>query len=220
VINRGVRRARLFDHSGDYQSFLDTMREAHDRVQLRILAYCIMPNHFHLVVWPRTDTELREFVWWLTGTHSKRWHACRGSTGTGPVYQGRFKAIPVQEDGHLITVLRYVERNPLAARLVDCAEDWRWSSLFQRCRNGNAVPLEPWPILQPPDWLALVNSPEPTGEIEEVRKAVRGGVPFGTEAWRQNAAAQLGLPADVPRTGRPKKGRTTLRGAFQFGFPD
>src|SRR5713101_412578 len=94
------------------------LNRAHARTPIRILGYCLMPNHWHLVLWPRDDGQLSEFMRWLTVTHTQRWHAHHHTAGTGPVYQGRFKSFPVQSDEHVITVCRYVERNPLRANLV------------------------------------------------------------------------------------------------------
>jgi putative transposase len=90
---------------------------------------------------------------WLTMTHAKRWPTAKGSVGTGPVYQNRYYAVPVQTDHHLLAVLRYVERNPLRGSLVERAEDWRWSSLWQRCNSCHPAALSPWPIPQPEHWI-------------------------------------------------------------------
>jgi putative transposase len=85
---------------------------------MRILAYCVIPNHFHLVLWPHQDGALSEFMRWLTMTHTQRWHAAHQTAGTGPMYQGRFKSFPVQSDDHFYSVCRNVEPNPLRAKLV------------------------------------------------------------------------------------------------------
>src|SRR6266850_1096513 len=98
---------------------------------MRVLAYCVMPNHWHLVLWPRADGDFSHYVGWLTLTHTQRWHAYQHTVGTGHLYQGRFKSFPVQTDEHVLTVCRYVERNPVRAGLVPQAEHWRWGSLWQ-----------------------------------------------------------------------------------------
>jgi putative transposase len=118
VLNRANGRLRLFRKEADYLAFEKVLAQACQRVPLRILGYTIMPNHWHFVVWPRRghDDEVSEFFRWLTVTHSLRWHAHRNTTGMGHVYQGRFKSFPIEQDEHLSTVLRYVERNPLRAR--------------------------------------------------------------------------------------------------------
>ena len=134
VLNRAIGQMTLFETQGDYLSFERTIAQAHERVAMRTLAFCIMPTHWHLVLWPRADGDLSEFMRWLTVTHTQRRHAHRGTAGSGPLYQGRFKSFPIASDGHFLRVCRYVERNPLRAGLVTRAEDWRWSSLsWQAC---------------------------------------------------------------------------------------
>jgi putative transposase len=121
----------------DFEAFEKVLIQAVARTKTRLLAYCVLPNHWHLVVWPRGDGELSRFVGWLTLTHTQRWHAQRRSAGAGHLYQGRFKSFPIQEDEHLFTVARYVERNALRAKLVEQAEEWQWCSLY-RWRRGSA----------------------------------------------------------------------------------
>ena len=135
VLNRRVGRLELFEKPADYFSFEKILSEAHDRTGIRIAAYCLMPNHWHLLLWPRTDGELSEVMRWVTVTHSQRWHAHRHSSGTGPVYQGRLKSFPVQTDEHFLAVARYVERNALRAKLVERAEGWQWSSIYRIARR-------------------------------------------------------------------------------------
>src|SRR5438067_939874 len=118
VLNRAVGRATLFDKPADYAAFEKVVCQAWERSGMRLLSYVVMPNHWHLVVWPRHDGELSTWAQWLTVTHVRRWHAHHQSAGTGPVYQGRFKSFPVQQDDHYLSVCRSVERNPLRANLV------------------------------------------------------------------------------------------------------
>ena len=171
-MNRGARRSRLFETDADYQSFLACLILGLEKIPLRLFAYCVMPNHFHLVVWPKETGQLSRFMKLVTGTHSRRWHRARGSDGTGCVYQGRYRAVVVRRDDDFLTVCRYVERNALRAKLVTRAEDWPWSSLHQRLRNCHTVPLQPWPILQPVDWLSFVNQQEVAADVEAMRSSI------------------------------------------------
>ena len=157
ALNRSNARLLIFE---DYAAFERTLGEAVTRHDMRLLAYCLMPNHFHLVVWPRLDGELTRFMRWLTMTHTQRWHARRHSAGSGHLYQGRFKSFPVQDDGHLLTVCRYVERNALRAGLVERAQLWRWGSLWRRTarKPPEGPALSPWPTERPSDWTKRVNS--------------------------------------------------------------
>jgi putative transposase len=165
-----------------------------------------MPNHWHLVLWPQGDNQLSDFVGWLTLTHTQRWHAHYHNTGSGHVYQGRFKSFPVQEDDHFLTVCRYVERNALRAGLVARAEDWPWCSLSVRqARMGPAGLVSRWPVARPADWVAHVNAPQTAAELAELRQCVKRGRPFGEAEWVKATVARLGLEATLRPLGRPRK---------------
>ena len=144
---------------------------------------------------------------WLTLTHTQRWHTYRQTVGTGHLYQGRFKSFVVQTDAHVLTVCRYVERNPLRAQLVDRAEAWRWSSLWQTT-NGDTpqqVLLSEWPISRPTDWMAWVNAEEGAAELPRLRQSVVHGQPFGQTEWVTMMIERFGLVSTVRSEGRPKK---------------
>ena len=133
VLNRANGRLPIFHKDADYAAFERILGEALEHVPgVRLLAYCLLPNHWHLVVWPRRDGELSDFGHWLTLTHTQRWHAHHHDIGAGHLYQGRFKSFPVARDEHFLRLCRYVERNALRAGLVRRAEAWRWCSLGRR----------------------------------------------------------------------------------------
>src|SRR5689334_22926653 len=98
VLNRANGRRTLIDKAADYEAFLRVLAEAQREHPVPLLCYCIMPNHWHLVLAPQRDGELSRFVGWLTRTHTQRWHADRHSAGSGPICQGRFKSFPVEDD--------------------------------------------------------------------------------------------------------------------------
>ena len=170
-----------------------------------MLAFCALPNHWHLVVWPQADGDLSEYLRWLTVTHTQRWHAHYQTAGTGPLYQGRFKSCPVQADDHFLTVVRYVERNPLRAGLVKRAEEWRWCSLWHRLHHTDIGFLDTWPVPVPVDWVAHVNGVETAAELEAVCCSLVRGAPFGLAAWQQQTARKLGLESTLRPLGRPRK---------------
>ncbi len=206
IINRAVARLPLLQKDTDYEAFLNVIDEARTKHPIRILSYCLMPNHWHLVLWPRANESLTPFMRWLTHTHTMRWHAHYKTTGSGHLYQGRFKAFPVQDDDHMYTVLRYVERNPLRANLVKRAEKWRWSSLHERLHaNANETRLAPGPLPLPADWLERVNRPETAAELEALRKSVNRGTPYGSEQWQRRIVKKLSLESTIRPVGRPKK---------------
>ncbi len=202
-----MARLPLFEKDGDYQAFERVLAQALQQYPTRLLAYCLMPNHWHMVLWPCEDGELTAFVRWLTHTHSMRWHAHYHTGGTGHVYQNRFKSFPIESDDHLYTVLRYVERNALRANLVSRAENWRWGSLWRR-QGGVALPLvrlDAWPLATPADWVELVNTPQTEAEVDAVRRSVARNRPFGSDSWTTATAQQLGLQATLRSPGRPPK---------------
>ena len=155
MLNRANARLPIFQKDGDYEAFERIIQEALEHVPgMRLLTYCLMPNHWHLVVWPGADGELSDFGHWLTLTHTQRWHAHYRDVGAGHLYQGRFKSFPVQADEHFLTLCRYVERNPVRANLVARAEDWRWGGLWRRRDGVLAVGVHAFAVL----WIFMRNS--------------------------------------------------------------
>ena len=208
LLNRRVMRLAIFEKAGDYAAFERVLGEASSRPDApALLAYCLMPNHWHLVVRAVERTDLSTWMQWVTVTHTHRWHAHTHTAGEGPLYQGRFKSFPVQQDEHFLTVCRYVEANPLRACLVKRAEDWRWSSLWVRrhaASPGNAW-LRPWPVDPPRDWLAAVNRAMAGDRLKAVRQSALRGTPLGTDTFKTRMAARLGLDLTLRPRGRPRK---------------
>lgn len=209
VLNRGVGRMRLFRKDRDFEAFEEVIGEAKARLPMRVLGWCVRSTHWHFVLWPRGDGDLSEFMRWLTVTHTQRWHAAHRTAGTGPLYQGRFKSFPIQEDDHLWTVLRYVERNALRANLVKQAEAWRWSSLWHRLHGNEGGLVDDGPLALPRGWLKHVQSPQTEAELEALRRSVVRGVPFGDTTWQERTAKELGLESTLRSRGRPRKSPPT-----------
>ena len=216
VLNRAVARLPLLEKPGDYDAFVRVLAEAQDQCPMRVVAFVLMPNHWHFVLWPEYDKQLSEFCRWLTHTHSICWHAHYHTSGTGHIYQGRYKAFPVETDEHFYAVCRYVERNPLRANLVQSAEQWRWSSLWQRL-HGDEQPrrlLSAWPLPVPENWVAYINTPQTEAELAALRRSVQRGCPFGSLSWQQSMAARLNLRQTLRPQGRPKKAKMQDGGMF------
>ena len=210
VLNRANARLTLFRTDDEYDAFERVLAQAVRRTRMRLLAYCVMPNHWHLVVWPQNDGDLSRFAGWLAQTHTQRHHAEHDTIGEGSLYQGRFKSFPVQEDGHLLRVCRYVERNALRAGLVRRAEDWTWSSIYRRQRGSPADRslLTRWPVAPGVHWVAHVNEPHTEAELQAMRNSVVRGTPLGQKGWCHRVARALGLESTLRGRGRPaeKKG--------------
>lgn len=160
VINRTVGKVPIFERSADYRAFLGVLAEGLKGNPVPLLSYCVMSNHFHLVTGPTDPATLSRLMHWVTTTHAVRYRRRRRTTGFGPVYQGRFHAHLIVELAHLVTVCRYVERNPVRAGLVRLAQNWPWSSLAARVAGSNdRVPVSSTPFLESQAWTDYVNAP-------------------------------------------------------------
>ena len=208
VINRGNERARIFHCDEDYRYFMFAFLKAQERGPLEILAACLMPNHVHLVLRPRGSGDLSKWMQRAMTAHV-RWHHARYQT-TGRLWQGRYKLFPIQQDRHLLTVMRYVERNALRAGLVERAEKWAWCSLAWREGEWRHVLTDP-PVPLGPNWLEYVNAPQTTAELEALRTCVNRQRPYGSDDWVQRTAETLGLTAAMNSRGRPRLAATSER---------
>ncbi len=206
VINRGNGRMRLFHKAEDYAAFEKVLAEGLDRYPVNLLTYCLMGNHWHLVVKPRTDEALGRFMGWVGVTHVRRHHEHYHTRGGGHLYQGRFKSFPVQDDSHFLTVCRYVEANAVRAGLVADARMWRWCGLHADGRKGSKpFILSDWPVEKPRNWIALVNKVLGDNELEQLRTSVNRGRPLGDHDWMIRTARRLSLGFTLRGPGRPRK---------------
>ena len=205
VFNRGNGRCRLFHKDADYEAFVRLLSEVREAVPVRLLAWCLMPNHWHLVLGPQEDGQLSRFMLRLSTGHVRRHFAHYHTTSGGHLYQGRFKSFPVQEDGHFLTVCRYVEANALRWPLVKKAGKWPWSSLWAYQHKTAEPRPEPWPVRRPAKWESVVQAAMPDDELERVRTSLRRGRPFGSEDWVLKTARELGLGLTLRDRGRSRK---------------
>jgi putative transposase len=206
VLNRGVGRRTLFEKEGDYAALERILEETLRTRPMRICAYCVMPNHWHFLLWPEHDGDLPAFMQRFTNTHVKRWKEHRREIGHGHLYQGRYKSFPVQDDDYFYRAARYVERNPLRADLAPRAEAWPWSSLGRADRKNAAFPvLCEWPLPRPSQWRELVNRPQTEAELALLRRCLARGTPCGDKVWVSSTAGHLGLESTLRPRGRPKK---------------
>ena len=208
VLNRANFRSRLFRKPAHYNDFMGIVEESLELVPMRILAYCLMPNHWHMVLYPRRDGDLPKFLQRITLTHTQRYHAKTRTVGYGHVYQGRYKSLPVESDAHFLALVRYVERNARRAALVKRAEEWPWSSAYARSHGSEKQKklLSPWPKPEPPEYLEWLNRSQGKEEIENIRYAIRRSRPYGSEPWVKKAVGKFGLENTLRKRGRPRKG--------------
>lgn len=207
VLNRGNGRQEVFHKDKDYEAFVDLMREAQKLYSVKIFTYCLMPNHFHMVLLPARAEELSKWMQWLMTSHVRRYHRHYGTVGH--VWQGRFKSFIIQEDSHLLTVMRYVESNPVRALLVSSAKDWLWSSHRERIDESPEQMVDKIPMELPKEWNRYVDEPLTEKELERVRKSTNRQSPFGSSNWQIKICTNFGLESTLRPRGRPRKGAET-----------
>jgi putative transposase len=203
VMNRAVRGTTLFHTSRDFDAFTSILCEGLSQSTVEVISYEVLDNHFHFVMTCPRVADLSDLMHWFQGTHANNWAGAHRARGRGYVYQGRFKAVPVQTSHSLFRVCRYVERNALRKNLVAAAEDWAWGSLYARCNNRHPIPLAEWPISPPPNWIELVNTPQTAEELADLRTCINRDQPIGDPEWVKAVAPFMGLTLR-PR-GRPKR---------------
>lgn len=205
VINRANGRLRIFKKKSDFEAFERILAEGIDRYGMRVCGYCIMGTHWHLVLWPREDGDMSQFMRWITLTHTQRWHTAHGTVGIGHLYQGRYKSFPVQSNSHYLTVMRYVEANPLRAEIVDAAGDWPWSSFTVRMGLEKELPISRGPVALPTNWDKLVALAMKPNDLAAIEKCLKRGAPLGNEQWVTQTATTLQLQSTLKPRGRPRK---------------
>ena len=205
VLNRGVGKMKLFRSGKDFEAFQRCLGATQKSTPVRMLAYCVMNNHWHLVLWPENDGDLARFMLRLTTMHVRRWLINRHQVGSGHVYQGRYKSFAIQNDAHLAIACRYVERNPVRAGAAESSAQWPWGSAGQASLPvALRVDLAELPIARRGDWRHWVDQPQTAAEEEALNRCVRQSRPFGDERWLKRMHTTLGWREPL-KIGRPKK---------------
>ncbi len=168
LVNRGNDRKPLFEADREYEEFLTLVAAIKERCPMRLIAYCLMPNHWHMVVWPEPGQSVSAFCHRLCTMHAIRHRRDTGTIGYGHLYQHRYHSFAVESERQYFAVMRYVEANAARSGLVGQAEHWRWSSLVERCGVERGL-LSPGPLPLPDEWPALVNQSLPPDMLEETR---------------------------------------------------
>lgn len=202
ILNRGNNKQIIFQKKQDYMAFINLMLKAKRRWPVKILAYCLMPNHFHMMITPIRAEYLSKWMQWLMTSHVRSYHEHYGTSGH--VWQGRFKSFIIQRDEHLITVMRYIDANPVRSRLVASAGDWLWSSHREMLGKSNRNLIDSAPVELPKDWESCVNDVIKKEELDGIRQSIRRQSPYGSVEWRLTVCKDLGLEHTIRPRGRPK----------------
>ena len=203
VLNRGNGRQEIFHKEGDYRVFIDLLFEMTKRYSIQLFAFCLMPNHFHLLLRAVLADDLSRGLQWLMTSHVRRYHRYYGTSGH--VWQGRFKSFIVQEDAHLLTVARYIEGNPLRADMVSTLAEWPWSSYRESSGEVGRTITVPLPCEPPLDWRNFVKTPLADIEQERIRQCRDRQAPYGASDWVTEICQRLGLESTLRPRGRPVK---------------
>jgi putative transposase len=210
VIQRGNRRQETFFCDEDYRSYLELMAHWSRRCGLEIWAYCLMPNHVHLVVVPQTAGALAAGIGEAHRRYTRRVNFRQG--WRGHLWQGRFASYVMDEE-HLLAAVRYIEMNPVRAALVERAEDYRWSSAAAHIAGQDDVLVKARPMLElvadrMPDWQAYLRLECPEETIERIHRHGQTGRPLGSKEFVTDLEQIVGRTLQRQKPGpKPKKKR-------------
>ena len=207
IINRANGRLQIFNKDADYQLFEQLLFETKELLDMRILAYELMPNHWHLILYPKNDGDLGAFMHRLSNSHTRKVHARTDTNGSGHLYQGRYKSFLVDSDNYLLAVIKYVERNAVRAKLAGRCEDWRWGSARRRILGTEQQRklLDEMPAELPDNYSVWINTEDKSDDLKIIRTAVNKGVPYGKELWVEKMVSKHRLESTTRSPGRPRK---------------
>ncbi len=168
VLNRGNNKQIVFHKEVDFHVFMSLLIKSKNKFPVLIFGYCLMPNHYHIIMQASEPVNVRRYVHWAMTCFAEYSHLEYKTTGH--IWQGRYKSILVDNDQYMLTLLRYIEGNPIWMDLVSSAGDWPWSSIKNHCQNMYNGFVDPPPFGIPRDWLRLVNTPLTGKELECLRK--------------------------------------------------
>jgi putative transposase len=216
ALNRGNNRSAVFATAADYQTFLGALGQTKERYPFRLYAYCLMGNHhFHLVLQPEVRLSISRILQSLTVAHT--WHYHRQCDSSGHVWQGRFKSPVIAADEHLLTVMRYVESNPLRAGMVTDLAAYPWSIYLVHGLGKSMSLVDEAPVWaglaktepgRQAYWRRWLHQPLSACELAAIRRSVTSGRPYGGGAWVAATAKRLGIDLRPRPPGRPRKAET------------
>lgn len=205
VMNRSAKQLTLFEAPDDYDLFLQVLLDAESVCPIRLLEYCVMPNHWHLLVWPERDDELSRYMRWITGVHGQRWRRALGQPGKGAVYQGRYRWVAVQDGNHYDVARRYIQQNPVRAGLVEEPDQWAWSSASRAGRHPRPT-LHQGPLADDPQADLSTSRSLDADLAQQMRESLRSGQPFGDARWSRALEVRTWLTAVLEAHSKAQKG--------------
>jgi putative transposase len=204
----------VFADDADHIAFLESLAKTKERYPFRLLGYCLMTNHFHLLLRPESGQSISRILQSLTVAHTWRYHK-RHQT-SGHVWQGRFKSPAIQDDIHLLIALHYIEGNPLRAGMVTDLGDCRWSSFAHHGMGHEDPLLDPVPEWEelgrtPAErrrrWRAKLRADQDAAELASVRASLKTGRPLGEADWLERVANRLKVELNPRPRGRPPRAK-------------
>ena len=203
ITQRGNRRLETFFNEKDYSTYIEFISESCKKTGTECWAYCLMPNHVHLVLVPSDEDGLRASL----GEAHRRYtrHINFREGWRGHLWQERFHSFPMDED-YLLATVRYVELNPVRARLVRSAEDWKWSSAKAHLKGVGDGLVNVAPMLDRyKDWKAYLDNGLSVEEMDQLRKHARTGRPLGNEGFVERVERMTGRYLHLRKPGVKKK---------------
>jgi putative transposase len=215
VTQRGNRRQQTFFGDGDYEAYLELMAEWCREEGVDIWAYCLMPNHVHLIAVPTTEDGLARAIGEAHRRYTRRINF--REKWRGYLWQGRFASF-VMDEPYLLAAARYVELNPVRAKLVERPRQWRWSSVRAHLsgRDDRLVKVKPL-LAMVGDWKAFLRSATPEEELRDLRQHGRTGRPLGSLTFLDRLERLVGRvlkrqkPGPKPKHRKPRTPRTRKR---------
>ena len=181
ICNRSAGQITICQSAAEYIQFETCLKEMLEKFPLRLFAFCIMPNHWHLLLEGDTGQDVIKGMHWLGTTHAVRHRKDTGSIGRGAVYQNRFRAYPIQRNGAFYRVAHYIERNPVEASLCRSPDEWPWSSASPG--KTAALALSDWPVSKPKNWIETIQKPQDELVLNEIQNHEILQRPLGDPEW-------------------------------------
>lgn len=202
IINRGNRRSAIFHDSYDYDKFLNLLFDAKEKYDISCYAYCLMSNHYDLVLYTNVGENLSFAMHHINSSYVRYYN--RRYKLSGHLWQGRYKSFIVQEEVYLLTLIKYVEANPLRAKIVKDCVLYKYSSAYNRVNELSSLIINDLPIVLPKNWHSYINEKSSKTNLDSIRNSISRQSPLGDPTWQSFTSNKYGLESTLNPIGRPK----------------